>query len=213
MKRISKDVSLSENYTNHCLRATVITNLGAVGFEARHIKAIYGHKSDETIKSYAVRCPDKKKKEMSDALSTHLDNPPVKPQEKQEADVPQDMQFGTINFKDIVDFVPISNNADNFDIHNILNEVVTEQKPVEERNQVDLVASAATVPSAQQNIPQMYNPNIAVTPPQMANSKTLNVTRANGFPLISQMYFPHSSVTINYNINNAKSRLMPVHSK
>ena len=126
MKQLSKDAGLSTSYTNHCIRATVITNLDNAGFEARHIKAISGHKSDETIESYAVHCPDAKKREMSDALSEKM-----KPKKKKLVATPTSTvtknpepdEPTMINFNDIVDFVPIENNADDFDIGNIIQEV------------------------------------------------------------------------------------------
>ena len=122
MKKLSETAGLSKGYTNHCIRATVISNLDNAGFEARHIRAVSGHKSDETIKAYAVRCPEVKKKEMSDALSTKL-------KEKKQVEVPTSTitrpqpDYPTINFEDIIDYVPIENNAEDFDIASIIKEV------------------------------------------------------------------------------------------
>ena len=53
MKTISEDAGLSQTYTNHCIRATCITNLDNSGKEARHIMALTGHKSADSIRSYA----------------------------------------------------------------------------------------------------------------------------------------------------------------
>ena len=53
MKTISKDAQLSMKYTNHSIRATMITKLDEKGFEARHIQAVSGHKSENTIKCYS----------------------------------------------------------------------------------------------------------------------------------------------------------------
>ena len=44
MQRISKDAGLSQIYTNHCIRATVITSLDHAGVEGRHIQQVSGHK-------------------------------------------------------------------------------------------------------------------------------------------------------------------------
>ena len=82
----------------------MITNLDEAGFEARHIRAVSGNKSDETIKSYSVRCPDKKKKEMSDALSNKLKDKTHQPAAT--VSKPPE-EYRTISFEDIVDYVPI----------------------------------------------------------------------------------------------------------
>ena len=203
MKRISKEAGLSQSYTNHCIRATVITNLDDAGFEARHIKAVSGHKSDETIKNYAVRCPENKKREMSDALSNRLNSRKIPPTST--VSVPpteQTEKFETINFDDIVDFIPIDNNADDFDITNVLSEVSNREENVAKTSEIAIQSEKAMAP-IQQNIPvmpQVQVPNIAFTP----QNNIMNVTQANSFPLIPQMYFPNSNVTINYNINNPK---------
>ena len=72
MKSLSTKAKLSHLYTNHCIRASVVTSLDEKGFEARHIMATTGHKSESSIKSYASRCPDHKCREMCDALASNL---------------------------------------------------------------------------------------------------------------------------------------------
>ena len=73
MKMLSKDLKLSNpNYTNHSIRATCITLLDRAQFEARHIIAITGHKSESTIKKYAKGCSSEKKREMSEALASKI---------------------------------------------------------------------------------------------------------------------------------------------
>ena len=138
MRHLSEKASLSKIYTNHCIRATVITNLDKAGFEACHIKAVSGHKSDETIKNYSVKCPDVKKREMSDVLSSKLEprlkrNKPsamiTQPQE-----VEEDAQLPVLNVNDIVDFVPIPNNENDFDLGEII-KVVEQAEKITETNQ------------------------------------------------------------------------------
>ena len=51
MKIMSERAGLTRMYKNHCIRSTVITQLDGKGFEARHITAVSGHKSENTIKS------------------------------------------------------------------------------------------------------------------------------------------------------------------
>ena len=69
MKQLCVDAKLSRlDYTNHSIRSTCITNLDKYGFEARHITAVSGHKSEATVKEYSVKCPENKKREMYDAF-------------------------------------------------------------------------------------------------------------------------------------------------
>ncbi|XP_033756092.1 uncharacterized protein LOC117338811 [Pecten maximus] len=61
MSKISHQASLSEIYTNHCIRATCITNLDQHGIESRHIIGISGHKREGSLKSYSSKLSDNKK--------------------------------------------------------------------------------------------------------------------------------------------------------
>ncbi len=69
MKKISKAAGLSYEYTNHCVRSTHITVLDDNDFSVGQIMRSSGHKSESSIKSYASRLSDKKKRNISDALS------------------------------------------------------------------------------------------------------------------------------------------------
>ena len=69
MKKLSTDAELSYIYTNHSIQATAITVLDECGYEARHIMAVSGHKSENSIRSYAARTSLSKKRKMSEALS------------------------------------------------------------------------------------------------------------------------------------------------
>ena len=46
MKTLSKNSALSQGYKNHSICATVVMNLDKKGFEAHHIIATTGHKSE-----------------------------------------------------------------------------------------------------------------------------------------------------------------------
>ena len=72
MRFLPTDLGLSIAYTNHSIRATVISKLDAAGFEACHIMAISSHKNESMIKEYSTVCPDIKRKEMFDSLSDEL---------------------------------------------------------------------------------------------------------------------------------------------
>ena len=68
MKNISIEACLSNIYTNHCIRATCVTTLDDAGFEARHIMAVSGHKSEASIRAYS-RTKMRTKRKMSNVLS------------------------------------------------------------------------------------------------------------------------------------------------
>ena len=68
MQKLSEEAKLSKPYTNHCIRATCITNLDDNDIETRHIMGLSGHKSESAIRSYTKRLSEKKKRQMSDIL-------------------------------------------------------------------------------------------------------------------------------------------------
>ena len=68
--KISKELKLSQKYTNHCIRATAVSLLDECNFEARHIMCVSGHKSDSRIRSYSRRLSEVKRKEISHALTS-----------------------------------------------------------------------------------------------------------------------------------------------
>ena len=52
------------HYTNHSIRATVVTNLDENGFEACHIFGVTGHKLETTIRNYSKKCPENKERDV-----------------------------------------------------------------------------------------------------------------------------------------------------
>ena len=70
MAKISTECELTKRYTNHCIRSTCITALDDSGIETRHIMGLSGHKSESAVRSYSKRLSEKKKREMSDVLSS-----------------------------------------------------------------------------------------------------------------------------------------------
>ena len=69
MQKISKQAGLSKTYTNHSIRATVITSLDQAGFEGRHIQQISGHKSSSSLLHYAQIVSDEQLHSMSRTIS------------------------------------------------------------------------------------------------------------------------------------------------
>ena len=52
MKRLSAAAGLSMEYTNHCVRATSITNMKCSGVDDRRICAVSGHKNVQSLEAY-----------------------------------------------------------------------------------------------------------------------------------------------------------------
>ena len=74
MKNISAAAELCYPYTNHSIRATAITILDDCSFEARHIMALSGHKSESSIQSDAAQTSLSNKRKMSETISRSLNN-------------------------------------------------------------------------------------------------------------------------------------------
>ena len=56
----------SRIYTNHSIRATAVTIVDKCGYEARHIMAVSGHKSESSMRSYC-KTDTSTKKQMSES--------------------------------------------------------------------------------------------------------------------------------------------------
>ena len=69
MKELSQNEELSNIYTNHCICASIVSTLDEEGYEARHIMHVTSHKSEESLKSYGAKCPQKKKAAIFDTLA------------------------------------------------------------------------------------------------------------------------------------------------
>ena len=66
---MSTAAEITPHLINHCVRATAVTVLSDHNVEARHIKAVTGHKSDSSIESYNARASFHQKENMSNFLS------------------------------------------------------------------------------------------------------------------------------------------------
>ena len=69
MKKMSQKAGIEPHLTNHCVKATAVTVLSDHNVEARLIKAVTGHKSDQSIESYNARASFQQKENMSNILS------------------------------------------------------------------------------------------------------------------------------------------------
>ena len=192
MKTLSEDANLSRIYTNHSIRATCLTKLDEAGFEIRHMQAVSGHKSEESIKAYSKKCPETKKREMSEALN--IFEPPAKITKKPSATVSKIPAHDT----EFIDFVPIDNNEDDFDLGSILKEV-SEDPNINfdniQPNAVTPITASETIPTTEQseNAPVPASQNNYI---QNFNNQT--------HPFVPKMMFHNSTVTINYNFYSNK---------
>lgn len=127
MQNISGTAGLSFMYTNHCIRATCITLLDNSGCEARHIMGVSGHKSESSIKHYASRLSEQKKRDISSTISCKLlpKNSNDSNMNSNDSSMNQ-ISGGTGNIAD-VDFLDI---LDDSDLANALKSIenVSEQK-------------------------------------------------------------------------------------
>ena len=192
-KFLAKDTTLSsDQYTNHSIRATCITLLDNAQFEARHIIAITGHKSEHTIKQYSRKCPNEKKRQMSDALATPImpKLPKITDQsvKSEEASTPVQPQPPTFDLN-AMDLFPIDDNDDvlinfinaNPDFDKALQPVETQKEPTPAPPplQADI--------NIQRNVQNVHNvQNFASNLPSV----------------IPKMYFSGSNATINYNFHS-----------
>ena len=192
MKTLSKNAGLSTMYTNHCIRASVVTNLNEKGFEARDIMATTGHKSESSIRSYATKVPTKRRREMSDALASKMGENTAKKQKKEVSStvsappksVDQDYN-SMITFELFPDF-------EDADLVKVLTEIENESQSKE-------------MPENTKDDQQKEN-QVAIKSPKTPktvnfSSSIANISNVSRTPMLPHMYFPHSNVTINYNIN------------
>ena len=178
---LQKDAKLAGEYTNHSIRATVISTLDDDGFESRHIMSLSSHKEEACIKEYATKCPEKKRKEMFDSLANKIQTNPKKiktvtvSKPTENKDLPP-----TFDIEPIDDFDTIDNKV----LRDLLldpNAMMTDDSNQNFNNNNDSIA-----------VSQANNPN------QTINRQINTVNQPiNRFP---HMYFPNSNVTINYNI-------------
>ena len=85
MKRISKRLNLEKEYTNHSIRATVVTNLSAAGLESREIMRVTGHKCERSLISYDRLDSAAQKRKACEILSgTNFDHKKHKKNEKED---------------------------------------------------------------------------------------------------------------------------------
>lgn len=203
MKKLSQNAALSKIYTNHCIRASVVSKLDKDGFESRHIMVVSSHKSENSIKSYASKCPESKKKEMFQSLSKELVPPPknsipstsanpgpvvIQGQQFQAQQVPaKEEQQAEPNLENAEAFLLDDN--DQLDDQNLLELV----ENIEKQNaNLQLVAPAP---------PPNPQPGNAVANVNTTNNNNIVQNLQNPNNPMPYLFFPNSNVTINYNFS------------
>ena len=73
LRRMTSRAGIKPHLTNHSIRATTVTVLSAANIESRYIRAITGHQSEESIKSYCDTPTFEQFKRMSNELSEFFD--------------------------------------------------------------------------------------------------------------------------------------------
>ena len=68
MNTISKSANLSQEYSNHCIRATVCTVLSQNEIDSGNIIKVTRHKDSQSIAPYIATSSNRKRKEMSQIL-------------------------------------------------------------------------------------------------------------------------------------------------
>ena len=195
MKKLCEEANLiHKDYTNHSIRATCISRLDRMGFEARHITALSSHKSESTIKEYSVKCPEVKKRQMFNALAAPITKKPkIEAQSSatyatESAITPvstnpvPEPNLPDLNKMGALELLNMDENEDKLLI-NAINQI--EKEMAQEANK----GNAAEVPEVQEKNP--INREVTVN----------NVNQLNRqMPVLPRMFFPNSNVTINFNL-------------
>ena len=80
LAKMSLKYKLSKRYTNHSIRVTSMQILEDNNVEGRHIQRVSGHKSPESITTYARRLSTARKRNISNIFSASLGNQPSLPE-------------------------------------------------------------------------------------------------------------------------------------
>ena len=72
MAKLSTKYYLNQRYTNHCIRVTSLQALDDRNIEGRHIVRISEHKSVDSVRTYARRLNNSRKRNISAVFANHL---------------------------------------------------------------------------------------------------------------------------------------------
>ena len=191
---ICQDLNLDGDYTNHLIRATVISTLYREGFEGRHIIALSANKSESTVKQHATKCPKVKRKQMFDSLSNPMKNPKTPCTEP--SSVPQQNSTKTnetelyiidvkqnlpsFNLELLNDFDTIDNELLAQLVHDEHDKTTPKDSATDEKNK-NVENKEVSIPNQSQT--NQYNM-------QVINQNNPMYLQGAHFPCIPPMYFP-----------------------
>ena len=116
MAIMSAKYKLSQRYTNHSIRVTSLQVLEDQNIEGRHIIRISGHKSTDSVQSYARRLSASRKRNISACFSNHLSSDVSHPDASEtHKSLPKQMRVSASNNENIS-----SENTNNLSINNML---------------------------------------------------------------------------------------------
>ncbi len=164
-------------YTNHSICATCVTKLDQANFESCHIMAVSSHKSESTVKTYAKKCLECKKREMSETLTESMGQKCPYPGPSYTCLDLLNVDLSEVNAEELIQSV-LKETAPNKPLQEV---VVAPKQPV------------SNVPTG-----QIQSPLPGLIPTAMNVQNTVNNNKHLTMPM---MYFPQSNVTINYNYN------------
>ena len=210
MKHLCKGANLSRNdYTNHSIRATVITTLDNSGFEARHITAISGHKNETTIKTYSVKCPEAKKRQMNRVLQNAIGKKKVKREPSATAPNPNfatpplpNLTVDDLNQAGITGNPHEDGNVNlppNFELKSFDSDDEDLLEYIRQNPFGEQFPEEEVKENTPANLPKK-NPGDENKTHKTTNNNTL-MSRTSAMQMIPRMLFQGSNVTINYNIN------------
>lgn len=222
MKNLSKNAGLSQIYTNHCIRATVMEILDEDLHEARHIMAHSGHKSESSIKQYARRCPPAKRRAIAKSLAKRMiaeskeyhendEQPPAKKASAAQGASTENPQIENPPVLQPIEINENFNNAGEAMIKIPLDAEIQEFNPEADALDDDQILQALEkIEKENQHLFVPENPNANAVVPQNApvpgtSQNSIHVANVSNISNILNreqlpvMYFPGSTVTINYN--------------
>ena len=158
------------------------------------------HKNEATIKEYSVKCPDSKKCEMCDSLSNAILPKHIK-KASPTCTVSVNPDTNTIDINDVTQNLPtfdleLMENFDTMDDSELVNLIYETEQQDQNENKTDN-NDKQIVTVLDPKVPNRQNIAIPLQAKNQNQINTQNVT--NKYPILPQMYFPNSSVTINYN--------------
>lgn len=187
MPRLSAKAGLSRRYTNHSLRATSVNVLDNIGkFASRHIMAVTGHKSENSLKTYSGHTGRDIKRAMSGTISTTLRNAKTVTYTST-SNTEVAVSEPVMDTSDETEFEPLSNDEVNQIFESLKNDgIELESYKNQTENKENVPVNSQTV--------EIVNNN---------NNKTVNAMlqpmEERKFPMPMPVFNNCSNLTINFN--------------